>query len=89
MKVGGTAGDGRGRARRLQAEGAPTPSPRRRRPSLARILETARKKGCDRVVINPSGQIVIVMGPAAENGGAKRNPWDEVLIHAEDEERSS
>jgi hypothetical protein len=67
----------------------PIDRPRRhRKPSLARILDTARKKGCDRVVINPSGQIVIVMGPATTEGG-ERNPWDEVLIRAEDQERSA
>jgi hypothetical protein len=41
---------------------------RRRRPSLARILKTAKKEGCDRVVID--GHIVIMLGPAtAESGG--------------------
>jgi hypothetical protein len=93
MKVGGTkiereqpVGDGRERARRPQAEGALAPGLRRRRPSLARILRTAKQQGCDRVVIDD--RIVIMLGPAGEVQ-SKRNPWDEVLIDAADEERSA
>jgi hypothetical protein len=66
----------------------PTDTPRRRRPSLARILRTAKQAGCDRVMINPAGDIVIVMGPAGEIQ-SKHNPWDEVLTLAEDQERSA
>ena len=62
----------------------PIDIPRRhRRPSLGRILETAKKKGCDKVVITRAGDIVIVMGPATESGGgdignngSQENPWD-------------
>ena len=65
----------------------PIDIPRRhRKPSLARILKTAKQQGCDRVVIDD--RIVIMLGPASE-APAKRNPWDEVLVHAEDEERSA
>jgi hypothetical protein len=60
---------------------------RHRRPSLARILRTAKKEGCDRVVVD--GRIVIMLGPATGETQGERNPWDEVLIHAEDEERSA
>ena len=64
----------------------PIDIPRRyRKPSLARILKTAKQQGCDRVVIDD--RIVIMLGPTSE-AQVKRNPWDEVL-NAEDEERSS
>jgi hypothetical protein len=59
----------------------------RRKPSLARILRTAKREGCDRVVVD--GRIVIILGPATGQPQSERNPWDEVLIHAENEERSA
>jgi hypothetical protein len=59
---------------------------RRRRPSLARILKIAKRAGCDRVMIDPTGRIVIVMGSGEVQ--SERNPWDEVL-DAADEERSA
>jgi hypothetical protein len=59
--------------------------PRKRKPSLARILRTAKQQGCDRVVV---GDIVIMLGPAGD-APAKCNPWDEVLVRAEDKERSA
>jgi hypothetical protein len=79
--------------RTLTLAQAPAARPRRRRrASVARILKDARRAGyaVDRVVINPTGHIVVVMGSGeARSCESENNPWDEVLIDAADEERSA
>jgi hypothetical protein len=44
--------------------------------------------------IDPQGKIEVVIGKpeaqdSATNGDVNQNPWDQVLIHAADEKRSS
>jgi hypothetical protein len=59
---------------------------------VTRALKGAKKAGysVDRAVINRAGDIVLEFGTAeAKPCESERNPWDEVLSHAADEERSS
>jgi hypothetical protein len=59
---------------------------------VIRALKGAKKAGysVDRAVINRAGEIVLMFGTAeAKLREGERNPWDEVLIDAADEERSS
>ena len=65
-----------------------------RQQDVTRALRAAKAAGLavDRVEIDRSGKIVIVAVKAdyAPRGAFdKRNPWDEVLIHASDEKRPS
>jgi hypothetical protein len=58
---------------------------------VSRALKGAKQAGyaVSRAVINRAGDIVLEFGDMPDEVPAKRNPWDEVLSHAEDEERSS
>jgi hypothetical protein len=59
---------------------------------VTRALKGAKKAGyaVDRAVINRAGEIVLMFAAAEDTlRESERNPWDEVLIHAADEERSS
>jgi hypothetical protein len=54
-----------------------------------RLIEAARAKGLPvrRIDINRDGMSLIVGELSSDNGNG--NPWDEVLINAEDSQRSS
>jgi len=63
-----------------------------RQQDVTRFMRAARKAGytMDKAVINRSGDIVLVFGTTEINlSELERNPWDEVLIDAADEKRSS
>jgi hypothetical protein len=62
------------------------------RADVTRALKGAKQAGysVDRAVINRAGEIVLMFGTAEDTlRESERNPWDEVLVHAEDEERSA
>jgi hypothetical protein len=59
---------------------------------VTRALKGAKKAGysVDRAVINRTGEIVLMFRAAEDKlRESERNPWDEVLIDAADEERSA
>jgi hypothetical protein len=62
------------------------------RADVTRALKGAKQAGysVDRAVINRAGEIVLMFVTAEDTlRESERNPWDEVLVHAEDEERSA